>query len=224
MKRNVLNVALTFDDGYLDHYNIARVLAHLNIKATFFIITHLNRHPDDGRPLLASQPSKIKDIYKMGHEIGSHSCTHPDLPRLSSHKLESELKDSKEFLEDLGVEVFGFAYPKGVHDQRTIEMTKRYYVYGRGTYGFCKDMWNVACNDRYDICAVGIRHLPKLPIKLLQRFTLVKPVIMLHREDLSTILLLIRGLKILYPKIRFVTMKETAELIKEVDEMNDAIY
>jgi len=207
-----LHIALTFDDGYLDHYNIAKLLAHLRIKATFFVITHLTRY--QGRVLLASRPDKIREMFRMGHEIGSHSCTHPNLLNITPQKLEEELKDSKLFLESLlESDVPGFAYPWGIYSSRVAKIVKKYYSYARTTHNLGEDMWNVSCNDRYRINSFGTRHLMKLPLKLVQYSTSLKPVIMLHHEGPTRVLLLIRSFRFLYPKVKFITLKEMAEFI-----------
>lgn len=207
-----MNVALTFDDGYIRHYYIALILQKLGIKATFFMITHLTKHPDNGRPLLTSQPNKIKEMFKMGHEIGSHSCTHPNLKHVSSSRLKEELEASKSFLENLlGAEIYGFAYPYGAYDSKVVEEVKKYYSYGRGGYSG-EDIWNMSVNDKYRIHAAGVKMLLKFPLKSLCSIS-IKLVIMLHDESPIMILMLIRGLQILCPKIRFVTMQEMAKLI-----------
>lgn len=219
LKKNKLNIALTFDDGYLTHYYVAKVLTRIHIRATFFVITHLTKHPNNGEPLLTSQPKKIKEISKMGHEIGSHSCTHPNLLGLSPPRLEEELRDSKLFLEDIiEKQVYGFAYPAGAYNSRVIKEVKRHYFYGRGVHNSRENMWNMACDNRYNIHSVGTRHLPKIPLKLIKHHTSIKPVIMLHRESPAMILLLISILRSLYPKVEFITMKEMAELIDKGSE------
>lgn len=58
--------------------------------------------------------SQIKDIFEMGHEIGSHSFSHRLLSRLSKSQQELELKQSKNFLESvLSSEINSFCYPYG---------------------------------------------------------------------------------------------------------------
>lgn len=39
----MLRVVLTFDDGFLEHYYVAKVLWERGIRATFFIPTHEGR-------------------------------------------------------------------------------------------------------------------------------------------------------------------------------------
>lgn len=60
--------------------------------------------------------------------IGSHSMTHPILPRLSDPEIEGELRESRRVLEaklDRDVELF--SYPNGDLDWRTLAVVRRHY-------------------------------------------------------------------------------------------------
>lgn len=125
-------IALSFDDGYLNHIRIARLLSRLNIKATFFLITHLKEF--EGKPLLTCDENLIAELVKLGHEVASHTCTHRVLIDLSEEELERELKASKEYLEDIiNKEIYGLAYPYGIYNKRIMDVVKRYYSYARAT-------------------------------------------------------------------------------------------
>ena len=87
-----LNVALTFDDGYVEHYDIARALHRRQIGATFFLITGLREWKD--KPLLTLQPNLIREIHEMNHEIASHTQSHIDLRTVTDEKVHSELSHS----------------------------------------------------------------------------------------------------------------------------------
>ena len=61
-----------------------------------------------------------------GHEIGSHSRSHPLLPDCSDRELERELGESKQRLEsELGEPVSSFCYPNGSWDLRVLAAVKR---------------------------------------------------------------------------------------------------
>lgn len=75
--------SLTFDDGTMDQFLLAfPELERRSLKGTFFLIT---RHTsigwwEDGpvtRRLMSWDQARL--LYQAGHEIGSHSRTHPDL-------------------------------------------------------------------------------------------------------------------------------------------------
>ncbi|GAA1625085.1 hypothetical protein GCM10009733_022220 [Nonomuraea maheshkhaliensis] len=75
-------VALTFDDGpgkYTDA--LLRHLAAYRARATFFVV---------GQNVAAS-PGVVRRTYAAGHEIGSHTWSHPDLTKLSAVRVRSQL-------------------------------------------------------------------------------------------------------------------------------------
>jgi hypothetical protein len=128
--RQPLYVALTFDDGYLEHADIARVLHRLHVRATFFLVTGLEKW--NGRPLLTLQPERIREMSDCGHEIGSHTVSHANLPTLANDEIHEELRKSKGYLENLlGKKIAGFAYPYGVYDYRVKNIVAKYYEYAR---------------------------------------------------------------------------------------------
>jgi peptidoglycan/xylan/chitin deacetylase (PgdA/CDA1 family) len=124
--------AISFDDGYLEYVKGAVLLSKLGVKATFYIITHLKSWEE--KSLLTEKPELIAEIAELGHEIGSHTCTHKDLRQLQSSNLIYELKTSKNFLEDVtGREILGIAYPWGFYDSRVLTIVSNIYHYGRTT-------------------------------------------------------------------------------------------
>ena len=170
----MLNVSLTFDDGTIDQYGIARVLELIGVRGTFFIITGLREF--EGKQLLAQYPRLILRVHNMGHEVGSHTRTHPDLTTLSNNEAAKELSDSKEFLQNvIGQEVRGFAYPWGRHSHSVRKAVARMYWYGRATR---------RCDSkRFDRYAI--------PVDSLNKARLISDVLLntLRRNDLQLVLL-----------------------------------
>ncbi len=124
-------IALTFDDGFLNTVHVALpVLASRGFPATVFLVTdhvgQFNDWPAQGRavprlPLL--DWSAAEELSAAGWEIGSHTQTHPDLTRLASDEVRSEVIGSREVLEQqLGVRVTTFAYPYGRYCDRVREI------------------------------------------------------------------------------------------------------
>ena len=76
-------VALTFDDGPDPVWTprILDVLKREGVKATFFMIGQQ----------LADQPDLVRRVYAEGHEIGSHSFTHPNMAHVSEDRVRLEL-------------------------------------------------------------------------------------------------------------------------------------
>ncbi len=102
-------VAITFDDGYADAYDVAYpILRRYGFKATFYVITGLV-----GRPGYLTW-EQIRALAAEGNAIGSHSVGHPDLRTLGDAALGFQLRESKAELErQLGKAVVDFCYPAG---------------------------------------------------------------------------------------------------------------
>jgi peptidoglycan/xylan/chitin deacetylase (PgdA/CDA1 family) len=116
-------VALTFDDSYRDNLFAARVLAEHGLPASFFLPTayigtdrvfpwdrHLPRLPnltwDD-----------VREMARLGFEIGSHTVSHADLGAVSATEARHEIFDSKAAIEkEIGRPVRYLAYPFGDRD------------------------------------------------------------------------------------------------------------
>jgi len=105
-------VILTFDDGYQDNYLYAEpVLENYGFKATFNIIT------DDIGQAEYMTPEEVIALSKKGHELASHTVSHPSLEQLSGDALMSELVDSKSALEKMTADkVITLCYPAGKYD------------------------------------------------------------------------------------------------------------
>src|SRR6266436_4786432 len=90
--RDPSEIALTYDDGPNDIVTerLLDVLAHHNVRATFFLI---------GR-YVSQRPQIARAIASSGHLIGNHSMTHPWLAWQSSARIRQELTDCNALLED----------------------------------------------------------------------------------------------------------------------------
>jgi peptidoglycan/xylan/chitin deacetylase (PgdA/CDA1 family) len=62
---------------------------------------------------------QIREMRSGGHEIGSHSKSHPILPLVSDEALHHEIRHSRDLLEaQIDHEVRSFCYPNGDYDER----------------------------------------------------------------------------------------------------------
>ena len=133
-------LAVTFDDAYRSVGELAvPVLAELGVTATVFAPTHFVDDQElrgwEGTDVWASTPweselavmdwSELASLAELGWEIGSHTRTHPRLPRLDDETLRDELEGSRSELEEhLGLPCRSLAYPYGDLDGRVARATR----------------------------------------------------------------------------------------------------
>ena len=110
-------VALTFDDGLVEHDEIvAPVLQRVQAAATFYIPSAcLGRTADEvGYQGLHMDAGGLGRLVAAGMEIGSHSRSHPVLVRLQAAGLAEQVSGSRQDLEELlGQPPRTFSYPYG---------------------------------------------------------------------------------------------------------------
>ena len=107
------NVCLTFDDGPNPAYTprILQILKEKKVRATFFLIgQHAQQHPD-----------LVKKIYESGHELGDHTFSHVELPKVPSDKIKQEVESTRSIVESAtGAKIFLFRPPWGIFDGRSL--------------------------------------------------------------------------------------------------------
>ena len=73
--------------------------------------------------------TQIKNLVARGHDIGSHTVSHPHLPQLSASALTNELKNSDTFLTNLlGRPMNIFATPYCESNAAVVAEAKKYYT------------------------------------------------------------------------------------------------
>ncbi len=121
-------LVITHDDGYLDNFEVAApILCDLGLPATFFVTTDFIQSeivPHWDEAAATSHPwmswDQVRELRKLGFEIGSHTRTHPDLGLISAEQAAFELDDSRKRLElELDEAPDLFAYPYGGLTQMT---------------------------------------------------------------------------------------------------------
>lgn len=130
---------VTFDDAYRSVADALPVLERLGAPATVFACSGF---ADDGRPLRVPELEAVVDaapdefatmswdelrgLAERGVEIGSHTISHPHLPRLGDAELDRELRESRERIADeLGRACRYLAYPYGDEDGRVRGAARR---------------------------------------------------------------------------------------------------
>jgi peptidoglycan/xylan/chitin deacetylase (PgdA/CDA1 family) len=114
-------VVITFDDGCANvFHNALPALARHGNKAIQFLVARLIGGRNDWMIRYGDAPEPLMDAVQIqewlaaGHEIGSHTLTHPKLPKLSLAAAREEIVGSKKLLEDrFGRPVRHFCYPGG---------------------------------------------------------------------------------------------------------------
>lgn len=136
-KKNIIQVAITFDDGYRSLYqNVAPVLLKNNISATVYLNTgwiaentnerkksviELGHYPDE--QFLTWQ--EVRELRQNGWEIGSHGVNHYNFAKTQEELTIQELIESKNIIEKkINSTCLHFAYPFGRYSRRLKIITK----------------------------------------------------------------------------------------------------
>lgn len=115
-------VTITMDDSYASQAVLAApVLATYGVEATTYQITRQLQTYG----LLPSAQA----LAAAGHEIGSHTQTHPYLPNLEPRSLDDELRYSQRYLLSyVGSPVDSFASPMGAYNAAVLDVVKLFYT------------------------------------------------------------------------------------------------
>lgn len=126
-KKKAFNI--TYDDGVLQDERFVALLNKYGIKGTFNLNSQLMEeefswtHPN-GMQVTRLSPERAKHLYD-GHEVASHTLTHPYMRDLPDAELYRQMKADKDNLEALfGREVKGFAVPFDYYDDRIAACAK----------------------------------------------------------------------------------------------------
>lgn len=108
-KAVALGINCAWDDSDIDE--ILALLDAGGTKATFFIVGDwCDKYPD-----------AVARIADAGHELGSHSDTHPDMTTLSREQIERQLGESRRNIESAsGKPVRLFRAPSGAYNNLTV--------------------------------------------------------------------------------------------------------
>lgn len=114
-------IALTFDDGWREQYDVAfPILQRYGIRATFFVSTSFVGYP---RFMTWEELAEMRDA---GMEIASHGRKHVNLADADDPEAWREIARSREALEEkLGVSAVSFAYPFGGYRKGLPAMLER---------------------------------------------------------------------------------------------------
>lgn len=111
-------IAISFDAawGADKTREIMDICDEYGVKATFFLVGFW----------VEKYPEITAEIHRRGFEIGTHSQTHPNLPKLSEEQIYSELNDSISLIESTaGCKVSLLRPPFGDYDNKTITICEK---------------------------------------------------------------------------------------------------
>ena len=127
-------IALTFDDGpgpYTAH--LLDVLDQYGAKATFFLIGSK----------VSSQANVVRSIHARGHQLGNHSWSHPELPKLSVNQIAGEIDRTNEAIKQAaGVKPTILRPPYGAANGVVLEQLR--------ARGMSSILWSVDTRDWAD--------------------------------------------------------------------------
>ena len=107
-------LTMSYDDGKLQDERLLSIFNKYGIKGTFnlnFGLMSLKNTPP------RFEKEQIKELYK-GHEIATHSLTHPTVARCPMTAVAREILEDRKGLEEAtGMLVRGHAYPNGSYNE-----------------------------------------------------------------------------------------------------------
>lgn len=108
-----LGINCAWDDSDIDE--ILKLLDERGVKATFFVVgTWADHYPD-----------AVRRIAAAGHEVGSHSNTHPDMTKLGREEIAQQLDASGSKLEALtGQRPVLFRAPSGAYNNLVVSTAR----------------------------------------------------------------------------------------------------
>ncbi|MBN2322424.1 MAG: polysaccharide deacetylase family protein [Spirochaetes bacterium] len=151
--------SLTFDDGTKDQFALAYPeLEKRGLTATFFLITRFRKRGywkdgDTRRSLFGWD--EARELYGAGHEIGSHTISHPDLTKEKTRarwEIAGALSKLKKEIPSL--EETTFAWPYWRSDEKCRESAADYYVAARAGSGTVENYKKEAAHRRIDLFRV----------------------------------------------------------------------
>ena len=115
-------IAISFDCAWGTDYTdeLLSIMEEKGVVCTFFMVEFWTK----------KFPDYVKKIDEKGHEIGTHSATHPYMSKLSKENIIKELTTSKKAIEDItGKEVKTFRPPYGDYNDNLITTAKEVGLY-----------------------------------------------------------------------------------------------
>ncbi len=114
--------SISFDAawGNEDTKQLIDILQKYDVKATFFVVGQW----------VDKYPESVKALSDAGHEIMSHSDTHPHMPQLSAENMRAEIRNTADKIEKItGAKPTLFRPPYGDYNNMLIDVLREEGVY-----------------------------------------------------------------------------------------------
>lgn len=125
---------LSFDDGTVWDKRFVELLNRYDMKATFNLNSGLEDfvwYYEDRFPVRRQRLSETVEQYR-GHEVASHTLTHPWLNTLSPPQLRREVEEDCAALKEIfGLQEIGFGVPFTACEEREISIIRKFVRYIR---------------------------------------------------------------------------------------------
>ena len=149
---------LSFDDGTVWDRPFVELLNRWGMKATFNLNTGLEDfvwYYDDRFPVRRQALRETVDLYR-GHEVASHTLTHPWLNTLTPPQLSREVGEDCTALKAIfGLEDVGFGVPFTACGEREIRIIRKFVRYIRlsefsDSFALPPDPWHIPIHGLYN--------------------------------------------------------------------------
>lgn len=123
-------ITFSYDDGVTQDERLISLFNKYGLKCTFNLNSGVLGMPGmllrEGVNVTHNkiEPERVRAVYE-GHEVATHSVTHPYLTRLSDEEVVREIEEDRIRLSELvGYDVVGHAYPMGDCDRRVADLLR----------------------------------------------------------------------------------------------------
>jgi len=149
---------LSFDDGTVWDKRFVELLNKYGMKATFNLNSGLEDfvwYFEDRFPVRRQKLAETVEQYR-GHEIASHTLTHPWLNSLTPPQLSREVREDCAALKEIfGLEEIGFGVPFTACDEREIRIIRKYAKYirlseGSDSFALPEDPFHIPIHGLYN--------------------------------------------------------------------------
>lgn len=148
---------LSFDDGTVHDKRLVELLNQYHIPGTFNVNSGLEDFvwEFEGNPVVRRHLADTVEQYR-GHEVASHSLTHPRLDTLYPPQLRREVEEDCAALRAIfGLEELGFGVPFTACGEREVNIIRRFVRYIRlseysGSFALPPDPYHIPIHALYN--------------------------------------------------------------------------